>query len=152
MASDFVVIVSGPQHLGDEPNRFPDAQHHSGDGQFPFDCPGVVTTEPAFLMFRHREYKYDKNVIYLGTWVGPDFHPIPGQLRNSESGWTTHFTTIPGTWLKPSGNVLSFGARDSIGGTGGGGREVDDYVIDSVVLFYRARSSWLPWFGLRSAR
>jgi hypothetical protein len=147
MPSDFTVIQSVRQRFGDE---FPEqaavekqAPFVGASKDFPFACPGVNRTAEAVLQFESRGAQagyYDerpRNIIRIN---GVD---IPGGItpgpHSTTSGvqmghWKSHTLTVPANVLGEQ-NVLHIEAITTLTPR----EELDNFVIDNIVVFYKTR-------------
>jgi hypothetical protein len=133
MASDFVVIVNVRQHYGNERGVFgPELTFAGNNKDFTFDCPGIDTRAQGILLFQTRDVDNETNFFNVNG------HDIPGGIPRSAArdDWNGNVAIVGGGWLQESGNVLQIGARDERGSLLG---NLDDFLIDNIVLFYRTR-------------
>ncbi|MDQ4024205.1 MAG: hypothetical protein M3217_01770 [Actinomycetota bacterium] len=140
MPSDFTVIINVRQHFGNEPGRLPGA-FAGANKEFPFLCPNVDPTQEAVLLFQTLDVEHEKNFIAIndptGTSGDPEvFGGIP--VSRSDSDWNGNVMLVRPGVLRES-NILRLGARDSRGGLGGLSGDVDEFVIDNVVVFFKTR-------------
>lgn len=125
---DYTVIIRAGVHFGDEASSLPG--FFVGDGEdFEFDCPGIDPSQEAVLTFQALGVDSLKNVFRINDKV------VYGGLPSSRSqGWAAQTLLVnPGT-LRARGNVLRIEARTSGGQSSG---DIDDFVIDNLVLFYK---------------
>ncbi len=54
MSTGMSIILQTPQHFGDEPAQFRDAQHNPADRDFVFDCPDIDVRGAVLLLFKVR--------------------------------------------------------------------------------------------------
>jgi hypothetical protein len=133
MSSDFVVIVNVRQHYGNEQGMFGSELTFAGNNKdFSFDCPAIDPQAPAVLLFQTRDVDNETNFFNVN---GRD---IPGGIPRSAArdDWNANVALVGAGWLRETDNVLQIGARDERGSLLG---NLDDFLIDNVVLFYRTR-------------
>jgi hypothetical protein len=93
----------------------------------------VNPRETAFLIFQSRDVDHQRNIFRLN---GVD---IFGGLPASPSGdtWNGNILLIGSHHqLKATNNVLHVESRNKVGG---GGSDIDDFIIDNVVIVYKTR-------------
>jgi hypothetical protein len=135
MPSDFTVIVNVRHHFGNEPGSLPGA-FAGTNKEFPFSCPNVDPTREAVLLFQTLGVHHDKNFIDInGTATSEPsvYGGIP--VSESERDWNGNVMLVRSNVLRQD-NVLRVGARDSRGSILG---NLDDFVIDNVVIFFKTR-------------
>jgi hypothetical protein len=107
---------------------------------YPFSCPNVDSTQEAVLLFQTLGVSHEKNEIRVnrtGPLGGPEvFGGIP--VSRSDQDWNGNVMLI-GPGVLRENNILGLGARNSNGGLLG---DIDDFVIDNVVVFFKTRPSW----------
>jgi hypothetical protein len=138
MATDFTVILFQRQQFGDEPGTFNDVEPTvpfvGRQKDFSFDCPNVDPRQTAFLVFQSRDVDHQRNVFQVNG-VGV-FGGLP--VSPSRDTWNGNILLIePQHQLRPTGNVLHVESRSS---NGGGGGDIDDFIIDNVVISYKTNS------------
>jgi hypothetical protein len=127
---DFTVITSVRNAFGDEQGSLPGV-FVGASKDFTFDCPGIDPNKDAVLTFQALSVDSEKNVFRMNDRVV--FGDLP-KTTSTAGGWSAQTALItPGT-LKPRGNVLHVEARTTGGATSG---NIDDFVLDNVVLFYK---------------
>ena len=137
MATDYTVILATRQHFGNEPGVFNDVEPSvpfvGPTKDFSFNCPNVNPGEIAFLMFQSREVNHQRNVFRVN---GVDvFGGLPASP--SKDTWNGNILLIePRHQLRTTGNILHIEARND---SGGGGGNIDDFIIDNVVIIYKTR-------------
>lgn len=137
MATNYTVILSVRQHFGDEQGTFndiePNAPFIGPAKDFPFNCPNVDPGETAFLTFQSRDVDHQRNVFRInGVDVFGGLPASPGRET-----WNGNTLLIePHHQLRVTGNVLYVEARNT---SGGGGGNLDDFIIDNVVIVYKTR-------------
>ena len=84
-------------------------------------------------MFQSREVNHQRNVFRVN---GVDvFGGLPASP--SKDTWNGNILLIePRHQLRPTGNILHIEARND---SGGGGGNIDDFIIDNVVIIYKTR-------------
>lgn len=138
MATNFSVIISSGQHFGDEDTHVGEFVGPTKD--FPFDCPSVDPGETAFMMFQSRDVSHERNVFQVnGVDVVAGLPAVPGSGQ-----WVGNIVLIEtGHQLKEAGNELHVESRNE---GGGGGDNLDDFLIDSVVIVYKTREGLIETF------
>jgi hypothetical protein len=137
MATDFTVILFQRQHFGNEQGTFNDIEPNvpfvGPTKDFPFNCPNVNPGETAFLMFQSREVSHQRNVFQVN---GVDiFGGLP--VSPSRDTWNGNILLIESRHqLKATNNVLHVESRNE---SGGGGGNIDDFIIDNAVIVYKTR-------------
>jgi len=145
MASDFTIIMFVRQHFGNEPNIFndvePAAPFVGPTKEYLFDCPNVDPSQAAYLMFQSRDVDHQRNVLKINNF--DLFGNIPASP--SRDTWNGNILLVEkDAKLKPTGNRLIIGSRNS---SGGGGGDIDDFIIDNVVISYKTNSVILAGTG-----
>jgi len=137
MATDFTTVLDKAKHFGNEQGTFNDVKptvtFAGPTRDFSFDCPNVNPGETAFLMFQSRDIDNQRNIFRVN---GID---IDGGLPVSPSKdtWNGNIVLISSRHqLKATNNVLHVESRN---GNGGGGSDIDDFIIDNVVIVYKTR-------------
>ena len=137
MATDFTVILFQRQHFGNERGTFndiePNVQFVGPSKDFSFPCPNLDPSQTAFLMFQSRDVDHQRNVFRVN---GVDvFGGLPASP--DKAAWNGNILLLePQHHLKATGNVLHVEARNT---SGGGGGDLDDFIIDNVVIMYKTR-------------
>ena len=142
MATNFTVILFQRQHFGNEQGTFNDVEPSvpfvGPTKDFPFNCPNVDPGETAFLMFQSRDVDHQKNVFRINTVQV--FGGLPASP--SRDTWNGNILLIePHHGLKETGNILHVESRNT---SGGGGGNLDDFIIDNVVIVYKTRQGFQP--------
>jgi hypothetical protein len=139
MGSDFTVIIQVRQHFGNEEDAFPGV-FAGANKEFRFVCPDVDPGETAVLLFQSLGVDHDQNFIAInsiGAFGQPEvFGGIP--VSRSDRDWNGNVMLVRPNVLREE-NTLHLGARADDGSLGGLGGEIDDFVIDNVVIFYKTR-------------
>jgi hypothetical protein len=128
--ANYVYIVAGNQHFGDDPGAFGGGGTFRGDDfDYTFNAPGVDPSKRAVLMLWNLNVATHCNVVTInGT-------NISGALvAQSSPEWATRIGEVPAGVLKATGNILHIAARNTSCTTGG---NLDDFMIDNVVLLYQ---------------
>ena len=137
MATDFTTVLAQRQHFGNERGNFndvePDVMFVGPTKDFEFNCPNVNPGETAFMMFQSRDVDHRRNIFRVN---GVDiFGGLPASP--SRDTWNGNILLIESRHqLKTTNNVLHVEARN---GSGGGGSDIDDFIIDNVVIVYKTR-------------
>ena len=130
VSSNFVFVVSTPQHFGDQSGLFPGTVFRGEDHSFIFDAPGINTNRRAVLMLEARAVQHANVFQINGVNISGALQPRP---EANDAQTFTEIADIPPGVLKATGNVLRVIARNINGQAGGA---LDDFVIDNVVLHY----------------
>jgi hypothetical protein len=138
MGSDFTVIIRVRQHFGNEPDSMPG--HFAGNNAtYSFPCPDVDASKEAVLLFQSLGVSHDRNFIEVNSAgpLGPIgvYGGIP--VSRSSEDWNGNVMLIGPAILRED-NVLSLGSRASNGSLLG---DVDEFVIDNMVVFYKTKGS-----------
>lgn len=141
MATDFSVIINIRQHFGNDEdylkNVEPGLPFVGPTKDFRFDCPDVDPDATALLMFQTRDVDHSKNVFEINpaTTEQPTiFGGIP--VSPNKNAWNGNIMLIrPGT-LRETDNELHIESRNA---AGGGGSNLDDFIIDNCVVLYKTR-------------
>ena len=142
MATDFTVILFQRQHIGNDPGTFndiePDVPFAGAARSITFDCPGVDSSETAFLSFQSRDVDHRRNILRVN---GVDvFGGLP--VTPARDAWNANILLIePHHQLKATGNVLLVESRTSNGESAG---DIDDFIIDNVVIVYKTPDIPIP--------
>ena len=137
MTTNFTVILFQRQHFGNEPGTFNDIEPNvpfaGASKDFSFDCPGVDSSEAAFVVFQSRDVDHPRNIFQVN---GVDvFGGLPASP--ARDAWNGNILLIERHHqLKATGNVLHVEARNS---RGQGADDIDDFIIDNVVIVYKTR-------------
>ena len=135
--TDFTVILFTRQHFGNQPGIFEDIEPSvpfaGATKDYSFDCPNVNPNQTAVLMFQSRDVDHPRNVfqingvsVYGGLPVSPN--------RNT---WNSNTLLVePRHLLRGSRNILNVESRNSSGGNGG---NLDDFIIDNIIIFYKTK-------------
>jgi hypothetical protein len=92
----------------------------------------VNPDEAAVLMFQSRDVDHSRNIITInGSNVSGGIPVSP-----SKDAWNGNVMLINVGILRTSGNELHIEARNS---SGGGGGDIDDFILDNVVVMYKTR-------------
>jgi hypothetical protein len=136
MPTDFSVIIRGRQGFGNERGYLEsieaDVPFVGPTKDYRFDCPGVEASQEAVLMFQSRDVDNSKNVLTINGHVVAGGIPVsPGK-----DTWNGNIMLVAAGVLKARGNELHIEARNL---SGGGGGDIDDFIIDNVVVLYKTR-------------
>ncbi len=137
MATDFTAVLSQRQHLGNEQGNFNDVEPNvlfvGPTKDFTFNCPSVNPGETAFLMFQSRDVDHQRNIFRVN---GVDiFGGLPASP--SKDTWNGNILLLHSRHqLKATDNVLHVESRNA---RGGGGGDIDDFIIDNVVIVYKTQ-------------
>jgi len=137
MATDFTTVLAQRQHFGNEQGNFKNAEPNvifvGPTKDFTFNCPNVNSGETAFLMFQSRDVDHQRNIFKVN---GIDiFGGLPASP--AKDTWNGNIMLIaPHHQLKGTNNVLHVESRNNLGGGGG---DIDDFIIDNVVIVYKTR-------------
>jgi hypothetical protein len=127
---NYTIIANVRQHFGNEPDFLPGA-FVGQKKDFSFDCPSVDQSEVAVLMFQSLHVSTTRNVFTInGEAV---FGDLPTTTDDKEA-WAGQVLLVSPNVLRRTSNVLHVESRTGSGGTSG---DIDDFVIDNVVLFYK---------------
>jgi hypothetical protein len=135
MATNYTVVLFSRQHFGNEAGVFndvePDVAFVGRARDFPFNCPGINTTQAAVLLFQSRDVDHQRNIFRVN---GVDvFGGLPASP--ARDAWNGNILLVERHHqLKATGNVLRVEARRADGGSTG---DVDDFIIDNVVIVYK---------------
>jgi hypothetical protein len=92
-------------------------------------------------MFQSRDVDHQRNVLKINNF--DLFGSIPAS--RSRDTWNGNILLVEkDAKLKPTGNRLIIGSRNS---SGGGGGDIDDFIIDNVVISYKTNSVILAGMG-----
>lgn len=130
VSSNFVFIVSTPQHIGDQQGLFPGTTFRGVDHDFTFNVSGINPNRRAVLMLEARAVQHPNVFQINGVNISGALQPRP---ETNDAQTFTEIADVPPGVLKPTGNVLRVIARNINGQAGGA---LDDFVIDNVVLHY----------------
>lgn len=137
MATDYTVVLFQRQQFGNQPGVFndvePDVPFVGQAKDFSFNCPNVNPGEAAFLLFQSRDVDHPKNKFQVNN--EDIFGGLP--VSPSKDTWNGNILLIESHHhLKPTNNVLHVESRNV---SGGGGGDLDDFIIDNVVIEYKTR-------------
>lgn len=143
MASDFVVVLSRPQHFGSnqgyfgdeavfDSSRIPDDLVFAGrTKEFSFGTPELDTQSPGILMLE----LFDANLTHNEFQING--RPIAGgfPVSSRRGEWSSHVRILdPGHLRADGANEFAIAAGPH-GGRVGGNR--DNFIVNSVVVMYR---------------
>ena len=133
--SDFTIVTHVRQGFGNEPGYLrsiePNVPFVGPTKDFTFPCPNVNPNEAAVLMFQSRDVDSSKNIITINA------SPVAGGIPVSpnKDTWNGNVMLIAAGVLKAS-NELHIEARND---SGGGGGDIDDFILDNVVVMYKTQ-------------
>jgi hypothetical protein len=134
--SDFTVILYEVQQFGDSRGAFGagSGRNFTGDqADYEFSCRNVDPDEIAVLTLDTFEVNSEKNVIQINGVALKD-----GFREGQGKKWVTHQLLVRNECnLQESGNVLHIESGDKSGGTG----NIDDFILDNVVIWYKTSNS-----------
>jgi len=138
MPTEFTVVLFQRQHFGNEPGAFNDVEATvpfvGPTKDFTFDCPNVNPNETAVLMFQSREVSKAQKDVFRVNGVDV-FGGLPASP--SKDTWNGNVLLVESRHrLRPTGNTLHVEARND---SGGGGGNIDDFILDNIVLMYKTR-------------
>jgi hypothetical protein len=142
MATNFTVILSQRQHIGNNPGTFddiePEVPFAGPSKSASFACPGVDPGQSALLMFQSRDVDHRRNILQVnGVEVSGGVPVSPAR-----DAWNANVLIVePHHQLKATGNVLHVESRTSNGESAG---DVDDFLIDNIVIVYKTPDVYLP--------
>jgi IgA Peptidase M64 len=126
---NYTVISGIRQHFGDEEDSLPGV--FVGESKdYTFDCLGVDPTQHAVLMLQ-TQHVGSGNIFTINNETV--FGGLPRTTDDKEA-WSAQVLLIAPNTLHSRDNVLHVESRTDSGGTSG---DIDDFVIDNVVLFYK---------------
>jgi hypothetical protein len=127
---NYTVIATVRQHFGDEPDYLPGA-FVGQQKNFSFDCPSIDRSQVAVLMFQSLHVSHTSNVFEINGETVSGALPTNSDDRDA---WAGQVLLVRSNVLRTAGNVLHVESRTDSGGTSG---DIDDFVIDNVVVFYK---------------
>jgi hypothetical protein len=136
MPSDYTVIFKNGKHFGNErsflSNVEPNAEFVGPNGDFSFPCPGVNPRERSVLMFQSRDVDHQKNVFKVNGVS------ITGRIPESpnKDTWNGNVMIIEPNVLRATNNFLRVESRNT---NGDGGGDIDDFILDNMVIVYKAQ-------------
>lgn len=137
MASDFTVIMSTRAHLGNESGLFGDVPFVGPEIELPlFSCPNVDRSQRAVLLFQTSNVHSPFNVIRINGSALFGGIPVNSTGGDQPLIWNGNVALVEANVLTESGNRLFMASRN-LSGTGGG--NIDDFVIDNIVIFFKTR-------------
>jgi hypothetical protein len=130
LQSHFQVIVPDMRHLGESPLSVEGIAFAGRIYQAVFNLPqDLAENEYSYLQCRTLHNQVNNKKFFINSQLVENFlepHPI---IRTE---WILEGTVIPKGWLKPGENSLIVGFADE---------NVDDFIIDDIVLWYKTTSS-----------
>ena len=145
MAIDYTVIMSVRQRFGDNKKELEtlietEAPFVGRSKDFPFACPNVDRSKSAILQFESLGVTFrgiiqiNGNNIFGGLTVGPNSLNAPVGGAGLIPVWKTHTLIV-------HENVLLDQNRLHIEAVAATDGNVDDFIIDNVVLFFKIRGT-----------
>jgi hypothetical protein len=136
MSADFSTVIAVRQGFGDEPallkSMEPNVPFVGPTKDFAFACPNVNPSETAVVMFQSRDVDHNRNIFTInGSNVSGGIPVSP-----NKDTWNGNVMLIGAGVLRASGNELHVEARNA---SGGGGGDIDDFILDNVVVMYKTR-------------
>ena len=136
MSADFTIIVNVRQGFGNEPGYLnsiePNVPFVGPTKDFTFSCPNINPNESAVLMFQSRDVDVTRNIITINSRNVPGGIPV----SPNKNTWNGNVLLVERGTLRASGNALHIESRNS---SGGGGGDIDDFILDNVVVMYKTR-------------
>lgn len=135
MSADFTIVIPVRQGFGNEPGYLrsiePNVPFVGPTKDFTFPCPNVNANEAAVLMFQSRDVDSSKNIITINN------NPVAGGIPVSPNKvtWNGNVMLIA-TGVLRANNELHIEARNT---SGGGGGDIDDFILDNVVVMYKTK-------------
>ncbi len=127
---NYTVIANVRQHFGNEPSYLPGA-FVGQQKDFYFDCPSIDRSEVSVLMFQSLHVTHPNNVFQINGQVVSG--ALPTNVDDTEA-WAGQVLLVNSNVLRPERNVLHV---ESLTDSGSSSGDIDDFVIDNVVLFYK---------------
>ncbi len=176
---DFTVVVRVRHHFGDfvedpvaqvgtiEVNVEAGTELEAGapfvgpSATFQFDCPSVDSSADGVLLFQsmgvsHRNNLLEVNEVTVpgGLYMSAQFLTVPGASESGfglleQGAWSANVLLIPINLLRETANTLRIESRNQDGGTDG---NLDDFIVDNVVVFYKTRTGRIPPGGTQACR
>lgn len=133
MASDFTVVFADNQHFGNDPSSLY-GTFRGDDYTYRFDCPGIDISQGAIWFAECQGVEYYNKFTLNGREIWSLDYPSKGRHVDN--------STIPSQILQETGNTLLIEASNIQGKTRteGGAGNLDDFVIDNFVIFYKTRN------------
>lgn len=146
MGSDLTIIIRSRQHFGNDQDSLP-GTFVGNNEDYPFSCPQVDPRQDAVLLFQTLSVSHEKNSIAINSPVPTGIPEVYGGIpvSRSDQDWNGNVMLI-GPGVLQEDNVLWLGARDSNGSLLG---DIDEFVIDNVVVFYKTKPPRPLLFKLR---
>lgn len=126
---NYTVITSVRNHFGNERDFLPGV-FVGREKDFTFDCLGIDPAQHAVLMLQSLHVGGGNVFTINGETV---FGGLPQTTDNKEA-WSAQVLLIAPNTLRSRDNVLHVESRTDSGSASG---DIDDFVIDNVVLFYK---------------
>lgn len=141
MASDFTIVQMVRQRFGDanvaveEPQVEQEAPFVGASKEYVFTCPNILSGAAGVLQFESLgvstgQGSNPRNVLQIN---GVD---IPGAITPGDGRlWKTHSLIVPDGVLRLHNTLRIEAVRFGIGITA-----IDNFIIDNIVVFFKARS------------
>jgi hypothetical protein len=143
MGSDFTVIVNVRQLFGGFDHDFllnnvePGLSSVGPTKDFRFNCPNVDPGSAAVLMFQTRDVDHNSNIIQINPATAEQPTVSGGiPVSPSRDTWNGNIMLIRAGVLRETNNELHIESRNS---SGGGGGDIDAFIIDNVVVLFKTR-------------
>lgn len=111
MPTGMPIILRTPQHFGDEPAQFRDAQHNPTDRDFVFDCPDIELRGAVLLLFKVRAVDEGRNAF----WMNSGGQPVPNGIPKAGVNFAPQFVILPGSWMREAGTNCTSGLGPPMG-------------------------------------
>lgn len=165
MAVDYTILIRVRHRFGDNESEFEEPQLETqapfvgASKEFAFATPNVDSSQDAILQFQSLGVTFRKNVLEVnGTRVfgglSTSIDAVPIESGTQFVGtlirqvWTTHSLLIQPGLLRER-NTLLIEARNRDGGTSG---NLDNFIIDNMIMFYKTRSGVVTTGGTVAGR
>ena len=152
MAVDYTIIIRVRQRFGDDKSEPLEPQLETGapfvgaSKEFAFATPNVDRSQDAILQFQSLGVSHRANVIQInGTGLfgglSTSIEGVATEFAGEFTGnfvrqmWMTHSLLVQPGLLRAE-NTLRIESRDGEGGTGG---NLDNFIIDNALIFYKTR-------------
>jgi hypothetical protein len=142
---DFVVIARVRARFGSSPSSpgavdFEDSAPFVGRSKtWEFDCPNIDRSGDAVLAFQELGVSSNRHLLSINGALIAGGIPMGGFLSAGPSDvavgiWSAELLLVPPNVLRQTENQLTVDARNRDGGATG---EVENFVLDNLVLFYK---------------
>ncbi len=100
---------------------------------YTFDCPNIRSNETAVLMFQSRDVDHQRNIININDVAV--YGAIPASPNRDT--WNGNILLVEARHnLRATDNELHIESRNA---RGGGGSDIDDFILDNIVIMYKSR-------------